>query len=332
MTNPGDIGQGVRGVETALKVVLHVKEGDEVLVITDDKRAEVGEIFVKSAKMLGANVTTYKLPDNMRPLMDIPPELVNAFKKPNVFINAFSGYAEETPFRIKLTDIEMEMGARVGHAPGITMDMVLYGPMQADYKAMADKAYSLMDRFQGAIDVHVTAPSGTDFTLSIKGRDFQTDVDIPLGAIGNLPAGEIWCAPIEDSMNGVIVCDGSIGDLGNVKEPLTMRIVDGRLVAMETKEKGILARLETYLSVDDMAKVVGELGIGLNPNAKLVGNLLEDEKAGRTAHIAFGRNTDMPGGRNMSQTHRDFLFREPTMVITYEDGRTEVVIRDGDIT
>ena len=78
-----------------------------------------------------------------------------------------------------------------------------------------------------------------------------------------------------------------------------------------------------------MASIIGELGIGLNPMAKLTGNLLEEEKAGETAHVAFGNNFEMPGGQNTSATHRDFLFKKPNMVVTYKDGSTRTVLKDG---
>ena len=84
-------------------------------------------------------------------------------------------------------------------------------------------------------------------------------------------------------------------------------------------------------SVDDMASVIGELGIGLNPKARLTGNLLEDEKAGKTAHIAFGHNTDMPNGQNHSKTHLDFLFYNPTLQVQYLDGSKKTIIKDGEI-
>jgi len=55
------------------------------------------------------------------------------------------------------------------------------------------------------------------------------------------------------------------------------------------------------IKVDREASLAGEFGIGLNPKARLTGNLLEDEKAGRTLHIAFGNNMDMPEGRTTAR-------------------------------
>lgn len=83
--------------------------------------------------------------------------------------------------------------------------------------------------------------------------------------------------------------------------------------------------------MDEMASMIGELGIGLNPNARLTGNLLEDEKAFRTVHIAFGNNQDMPGGKNSSKTHRDYLIKQPTLTVTYQDGSQKVLIKDGEL-
>ncbi len=72
----------------------------------------------------------------------------------------------------------------------------------------------------------------------------------------------------------------------------------GRIAQVKCDDSDFLAQVETLLAVDEEARVLGELGIGINPGARLTGNLLEDEKAFRTAHIAFGNNEEMPGGKN----------------------------------
>ncbi|MCK4757101.1 MAG: aminopeptidase, partial [Thermoplasmata archaeon] len=129
-----------------------------------------------------------------------------------------------------------------------------------------------------------------------------------------------------------VVVDGSIGDIGSIDEHLYMTVENGRLVKMECENPETIKRIEELMEVDEKAKIIGELGIGLNPNARLVGNLLEDEKAGETAHIAFGNNMDMDKGQNNSKTHRDFLFKKPTFVVTYTDGSKRTIIKDGKVT
>ena len=324
------------GALNALRTILQVGKKSTVLVVTDGPKMPIGQAFEAAAKELEAETFMYKLPSD-RP-MKAPPsdlmELVDSYRpwaKDTVFINAFSGMAEETPIRIALIKREMAVGAKVGHAPGISVDMMTEGPMNVDYKAIAKSAWKLIKRFDGARQVHITAPGGTDITLDIGGREFETDLEIKNGSMGNLPAGEIWCGPVENAANGHIVVDGSIGDLGAMKKPIKISVVDGKVDDITGGTPAILKRLEALMKVDEQARIIGELGIGLNPGARITGNLLEDEKAGRTAHIAFGNNTDMPGGKNGSKTHRDFLFHRPTMEVTYDDGRTETVIDDGDV-
>jgi aminopeptidase len=326
-----------RGALNALDTILEVGKGRTVLVVTDPKKLGIGKAFEAAARELGASTEIYILPAK-RPMKALPEDLlpkVEGFRPmaaDTVFINAFSGMAEETPLRIQLIRKEEDVGGRVGHAPGITEEMMTEGPMNVDYRAIAKSARRLMARFKGAESAHLTAPSGTDITMVIKGRDFETDLEIKNGSMGNLPAGEIWCAPVEGSANGVIVADGSIGDLGAIKKPLTIVVKGGKVQAVKGGTPALLGKLDRFLKVDEMATVIGELGIGLNPGARITGNLLEDEKAGDTAHIAFGNNTDMPGGKNTSKTHRDFLFHRPTLTVTYSDGRQETLLKDGKVS
>ncbi len=322
----------IQAAKGAFTHVLKLKREEKVLVVTDQKRKSIGQAFLDAAKGMGANAELILLPEDQRPLKEPTPEMMSLLEDKNVVINALFNLAEETPFRIKWIRKVMEKKTRrMGHGPGITEEMMTQGPMNVDYKIMSDNAYKMMEKLKGAKEAHLVAPGGTDITLNIEGRDFATDVEIPAGRWGNLPAGEIWCGPVENGANGVIVCDGSIGDLGQVKKPLKIKVKNGKIESFESKDKDLVKKVEELSSVDEMASVIGELGIGLNPGARTTGNLLEDEKAFKTVHIAFGNNLDMPGGKNSSKTHRDYLISQPTMTVTYQDGPQKVLIKDGDL-
>jgi len=236
------------GALNALKTILKVGKRSTVLVVTDGPKLPIGQAFDAAARELGAETFMYKLPAE-RPIKALPsdlPELVDSYKPraaDTVFINAFSGLAEETPVRIQLIKREMAVGAKVGHAPGITADMMTRGPMNVDYRAIARSAWRLMKRFEGARSVRITAPGGTDLTLDISGRDFETDLEIKNGSMGNLPAGEIWCGPVEDRGSGLIVVDGSVGDLGQMRKPLRISVVDGRVDDLRGGTPAVLRRL-----------------------------------------------------------------------------------------
>jgi leucyl aminopeptidase (aminopeptidase T) len=324
----------IEGARNALEVVLSTKQDEPMLIITDEQKLKIAEAFQHGGEALGAKVRTYVLPESSRPLTEIPEDIIPELehcKSGGVIINAFEANSTETPFRIKLIKQEIATNSRVGHAPGITLGMMTEGPMTVDYTAVARNVDDLMAKFKDAKMVRLTAPGGTDITLGISARAFDTDVRIGPGTFGNLPAGEIWCAPEEDNANGIIVCDGSIGDVGQVSKPLKIEVSDGKIVSLESEDPELANRIKELTAVDNQASVVGELGIGLNPRARLTGNLLEDEKAGKTAHIAFGNNTEMPNGKNTSETHRDFLFYDPTFEVEYMDGTKKVIIKEGEI-
>jgi aminopeptidase len=312
--------------------VLKLRSEEKVLVVTDERRKSIGQAFLDAANELGADAKLIVLPEDKRPLKEPTPEMVSLVEDKNVVINALFSLAQETPFRIKWIRKVMETKTRrMGHGPGITEEMMTQGPMNVDYKAMSGNAYKMMEKLKGAKEARLVAPEGTDITLNIEGRDFATDVEIPVGRWGNLPAGEIWCGPVENGANGVIVCDGSIGDLGQVKKPLKIQVKNGKIEGFESQDKDLVKKVKELSSVDEMASVIGELGIGLNPGARITGNLLEDEKAFQTVHIAFGNNLDMPGGKNSSKTHRDYLIGQPTLTVTYQDGSQKVLIKEGDL-
>lgn len=316
---------------SALSAVLEMKSNDNVLIVTDEKKKDIGNAFFFGAEKLGGKAKIYSLPGKNRPLTKIPKDLLPLIAKGNsIIINAFEGFAEETPFRIKLIKNEISTNARVGHCPGITTEMMTEGPMSADYIQLKKDTSKFMKLFEDAEEVHITAPGGTDITLDIEDRPFDTDVLIEPGTFGNLPAGEIWCAPVENRVNGVIVCDGSIGDVGQVTKPVRIEVKYGHVRALECDDDELLVKIWDLINLDEMSSVVGELGIGLNPKARITGNLLEDEKAFKTAHVAFGNNTEMPNGENNSSTHRDFLFYDPTIKVKYLDGSEKIVMKDGE--
>ena len=129
----------------------------------------------------------------------------------------------------------------------------------------------------------------------------------------------------------MIVFDASIGDLGLLKQPLKVYVSDGKITKFESNDRELEKRIAQLTDVDDAARVIGELGIGVNAGAHITGNMLEDEKSLGTAHIAFGNNSDFPGGgKNNSRIHRDYLFYRPTMEVQYAEGSKKLLMNRGE--
>lgn len=322
-------------ISSSQKAMIHVmnlNKDDVVLVITDNYTKMVGEAFYKAAIEYGSTAKLFFLQKKSRPLIDVPQEMRELAKGATIVINVFRGFQEETPFRIKWVQSVLSTGSiRVGHGPSITKSMLIDGPMNIDYELMVQNAENMIKAFENAKIAQITAPGGTNIELHIEDRAFSNDTRITKEPyFANLPCGEIWCGPIESKGDGIIVCDGSIGDIGKVKKPLKIVIKNGQILTIQSDDKKLVENVENLINLDEQARVIGELGIGLNPGAKLRGILLEDEKAIQTAHVAFGNNTSMDGGQNTSITHRDFLFYKPTIKVTYKDGSAKILMKNGD--
>jgi leucyl aminopeptidase (aminopeptidase T) len=269
----------------------------------------------------------------------VPPYLREVIiqRQPDVTINCLRGPAEETPFRIKLIQLETRYQAtRLGHGPGITMDMLVHGALALttdEYKTMHAQAQRVILETEGVSHIRLTNPSGTNLRLSIAGRRFFTDTKITNEKWGNLPTGEVLVGPIETSLEGTLVCDLAIGGIGPLTHPVTLQCHKGRASQVDGVEAHVVEKVNVALATDAMASIVGEMAIGLNPKARVVTEFLETEKVLGTVHIAFGRNVDYPtGGRNDSANHMDFLIGEPTVTVSYADGRERTILDEGTLS
>lgn len=322
-----ELSNMVQAARRAMVKVLQLTADDKVLVVQDPRCLKCAQAFSDAAQAEGCQTTAYVLPEHGRPLQALPAGMVEVLEGQDVVINAMSGASDEVPFRIEWLTLLEERGLRVGHSPNIHEDMMDGGPMDVDYDKMVCQAERLMAALDGVTSVHLSAPAGTDLTLDISERRFVTDAKITDTEKGvNLPCGEIYCAPVESGAHGVLVADGPIGGEGPPPSPVFLTVEAGRVSHIACDDAAWTRRIIEMLDVDEGARTIAELGLGLNPKARLVGIMLEDEKALRTAHIAFGSNLGMPGGVNKSVTHIDYLVHRPTLVA---DGKT--LIDDGEI-
>ena len=326
----------------ALESVLEARAGERILIVTDDIRKDVAHAFAEGALKLGLWTRMMVLETQEDVFRKDPPkhlvEITNSPTPPDIYINILRGIAEETPFRINVINLETRKGtSRLGHCPGITMDMLTEGALslsREENTKMQENARLLLAVLQDVESVHVTSPSGSDFTFGVKGRTWFSDTFLNWHDMKwmNLPTGEVIIGPIETSMQGTLVCDLAIGGVGPLKKPFTIETEDGKVTKTECEDKEALRKVNETQAIDRMAKHVGEFAFGLNPKARIVEEFLESEKVGNAIHVAFGNNMDYPGvSANNSATHQDFLVGKPTVTVTYSNGRTLVVMKDGDL-
>jgi leucyl aminopeptidase (aminopeptidase T) len=145
------------------------------------------------------------------------------------------------------------------------------------------------------------------------------------GSFGNLPAGEVYLAPLEGTSNGVMVLEYAPG--GKLDTPVRLVVQGGDVVEVEG-EDALAVSLRKAFADNPLVRNIAELGIGTNDRATRPDNILEAEKILGTVHIALGDNSGF-GGRIQVPFHEDYIFFRPTLTALFANGKEFTVLLDG---
>jgi aminopeptidase len=177
----------------------------------------------------------------------------------------------------------------------------LYEACLRDWDAEAERMRRIADRFDAAEEVRIVGVD-TDIAFSLAGRHGKVDA-----GDANMPAGEVFYSPVEDSANGVVTFGEYPGWYGGHQvHGIRFRFENGVIVeaSAENDEDFLLATLDT----DEGARRLGEFGIGCNEAIdRAYGNALFDEKIYGTIHLAIGAGFPLLGGTNESAVHWDIV-------------------------
>ena len=168
--------------------------------------------------------------------------------------------------------------------------------------------------------LRLTSPRGTDLRFSILNRRANVLTNIPEpGELAPVPDIEVNVVPVEGTAVGKLVADASIPYLGIgiLREPIICTVEGGFITAIEGGEQAEVLEKDLKSHDDHNCYNVAELGVGLNPNARLTGVMLEDEGVLGTIHIGIGTNHTL-GGKIVAPIHYDLLMWEPTIEIDGE--------------
>ncbi len=248
-------------------------------------------------------------------------------KYPDSCVNAIialSNYStSHTRFRDLLTRI-----CRSRYASMPLFDASMFeGAMDVDWKALARRTTAVAAAVRKAEDIEIMTPNGTRLSLSKKGRKTVSDTGILTkpGSFGNLPAGEVYIAPLEGTANGELVLDWA--PMRELKSPVRLVVKAGIVVRVEGDEPYVEI-LRAKLSEQKENANIAELGIGTNDKARRPDNILESEKILGTIHIALGDNSSF-GGNVQASYHQDFVFFKPTVVLSDKAGTKTTLMKDG---
>jgi aminopeptidase len=172
-------------------------------------------------------------------------------------------------------------------------------PIKA-WRTVSKKQQRLVDWLKKARQIHVLGPD-TDLKLEVKGRKWEN-----CDGHENFPDGEIFTAPIEDSVNGHIRYTYPACHFGREVEDVRLKFKDGRVIkATAAKNEQFLLKM---LETDKGARYVGEFAFGTNSGIqRFTKNILFDEKIGGTIHLALGKGYLETGSKNKSAIHWDMV-------------------------
>lgn len=169
----------------------------------------------------------------------------------------------------------------------------------ADYAAMEEAQKPLVARMEAADKVRIVAPH-TEFEFSIKGIPV-----IPCSGDRNIPDGEVFTAPVRDSINGKIRFNTPSRYQGIVYENIEFEFQNGKIVAAKANET---EKLNALLDSDEGARYCGEWAIGVNNRIREpMLDTLFDEKIGGSFHLTPGQAYDIADNGNDSRIHWDLV-------------------------
>ncbi len=218
------------------------------------------------------------------------------------------------------------IGARFASLPHFDPEM-FFTSMAVDWQELSKRTASLAAVVNRGESLALSTPNGTSLTFSSKGRKAEADDGLLTspGSFGNLPAGEVYLAPLEGSAEGVLVLE--YAPTRRLSEPLQLIVSGGEVVEIKGDDPH-RNWLEQKFSSSRKNRNIAELGIGTNDKATRPDNILEAEKILGTVHVALGDNSGF-GGVISTPFHEDYVFYRPKLSTLLSNGRTVPILEDG---
>ena len=217
-------------------------------------------------------------------------------------------------------------GGRFASLPHFDPEM-FFTSMAVDWQTLAQRTARLAEAVNMAEGLRVTTPNGTRLVFSMVGRRAGGDDGLLTApaSFGNLPAGEVYLAPLEGTATGELVIE--YAPTRRLETPLKLVIRQGEVVDIIGDEP-YRQWLEEKFGASRLNRNIAELGIGTNDRASRPDNVLEAEKILGTIHVALGDNSGF-GGVVSTPFHEDYVFYRPTLTALLPGGGERVLLDDG---
>ncbi|UOF88871.1 hypothetical protein LSG31_13070 [Fodinisporobacter ferrooxydans] len=320
-----------RGAYRLVTECAKVEPGEDVLIITDTACVKYAEAIMAASLTITKHVNTIVMPLYGRLHGQNPSKAVaEAMKSVDVVFMPTVWSMSHTQARRDAS----RLGVRCLTIPSADDEVFARTMVETPFAEVKETVMTVNQMLTEANEAEVTTPAGTNLWFNLKGR---FNIDLEHGWLHKgfkeygdnfaaPPCVEANIAPLEGTTQGVIVVDAAQSAVGVLNDPIILTVENGKIVKIDGKRDAVALQMRIDEVGDPDICQVAELGIGLNPKAKLRGQFIEDESIYGTGHVGMGNNESTMGGTLKVNGHFDNIFWYPTIKL---DGKE--IIKDGKI-
>lgn len=312
-----------KACQTLVTTCAHCKKDEKILVVTDEECMDMGLAIWDALEEYPER--TMVLMNTRKMHGEEPTNIVAAaMLKADVIFRATKQSLSHSTARIKAN----AAGARDLNCCDYDVRMLESGGLYTDFEANRKYVDQIAEGFKDGDVCEITSKLGTNYKASIKGHKIfpQYGMSHFPGQTSSPPDIECATGAMPYTANGVVYIDGSITHprIGVIKEnePIRIEIKDSFVTSITGGEQAEILKEVLAEIGDRRIYQIGEIGVGLNPDATITGRMLEDEGCMGTVHVALGNNES----GNDINLHIDMMFRNPTIKV---DGK--VILDEGTV-
>lgn len=306
-----------RLADVVIRELAGVKPQENVLVIADTGTPPgLAEAYLNAAIVAGGRAVLAVESERLLTELELPGSLSGALREADVILGLCSGIFSRSEACVSAR----ERGARILLTDPRGMEQYLIdGIVNVDTATMLHNTALLEEIMHKGEDVRITTENGTDLTMSFAGRPAITSDGraVEPGEMDYYPGTQVSVGAVESSINGRAVIDGSVSTLGVVSQPFSIVLKNGESVSYEGEGLDV-ERFRQHIAEqnDPLLAWACHWSFGLNPRAKVSGNIYEDERYFGCLDIGFGSQDPSFGGTlGLSPHHVDVVMLSPKLEI-----------------
>ena len=308
--------------DVTINTLMKPQPRDPLLIIVDTTNdMNLANACLSAAIRAGADAQLMVLPRYVSGSASDPGPIFSDAVCASKMVLALCGGVVRAPGMMKARDNGTRLLASPTINKGDIEEYVIRALLDVDHEAMFRNAALVAELWDKTKVCRVTSPQGTDVSYNLMPREcvigdgaisYDSEVDF-------FPGAQVNIAPVEETINGTIVIDASDSIQGVVNSPYSFIMEKGVITAVEGDKEADVMRNYLETRNDNIIYKLCHASIGLNPQAGISGNMIEDERMLAALDFGFGhQDPDMGGTVGLSPYHMDIMLATPTI---YLDGK-----------